>query len=93
MVYNARWNEAINVVNLTSIAELIARSALMREESRGRTTARISRSRPALAEEHLREAGGRGGRHAGVFVESRRVHALQPPETTPATTPPAGAKA
>ena len=34
-VYNSRWNEAINVVNLTSIAELIARSALARTESRG----------------------------------------------------------
>jgi succinate dehydrogenase / fumarate reductase flavoprotein subunit/fumarate reductase flavoprotein subunit len=33
--YNSRWNEAINVVNLTGIAELIARSALMRQESRG----------------------------------------------------------
>jgi succinate dehydrogenase / fumarate reductase flavoprotein subunit/fumarate reductase flavoprotein subunit len=33
--YNSRWNEAINVVNLIGIAELIARSALTREESRG----------------------------------------------------------
>jgi succinate dehydrogenase / fumarate reductase flavoprotein subunit/fumarate reductase flavoprotein subunit len=33
--YNSRWNEAINVVNLTAIAEVIARSALTREESRG----------------------------------------------------------
>ena len=32
---SARWNEAINVVNLTAIGELIARSALTREESRG----------------------------------------------------------
>jgi succinate dehydrogenase / fumarate reductase flavoprotein subunit/fumarate reductase flavoprotein subunit len=33
--YNAKWNEAINAVNLTSTAELIARSALTRTESRG----------------------------------------------------------
>jgi succinate dehydrogenase / fumarate reductase flavoprotein subunit/fumarate reductase flavoprotein subunit len=34
-IYNAKWNEAINMCNLSVIAELIARSALMREESRG----------------------------------------------------------
>lgn len=34
-IYNARWNEAINTENLASIAEMIARSALLREESRG----------------------------------------------------------
>jgi succinate dehydrogenase / fumarate reductase flavoprotein subunit/fumarate reductase flavoprotein subunit len=34
-IYNAKWNEAINVINLATIAETIARSALMREESRG----------------------------------------------------------
>jgi succinate dehydrogenase / fumarate reductase flavoprotein subunit/fumarate reductase flavoprotein subunit len=34
-VYNSKWNEAINVVNMTAIAEMIARSALTREESRG----------------------------------------------------------
>ncbi|HEV2293229.1 MAG TPA: FAD-binding protein [Tepidisphaeraceae bacterium] len=34
-IYNARWNEAINAENLAAIAEMIARSALLREESRG----------------------------------------------------------
>jgi succinate dehydrogenase / fumarate reductase flavoprotein subunit/fumarate reductase flavoprotein subunit len=34
-IYNAKWNEAINVINMTLVAEMIARSALMREESRG----------------------------------------------------------
>jgi succinate dehydrogenase / fumarate reductase flavoprotein subunit/fumarate reductase flavoprotein subunit len=34
-VYNAKWNEAINTENLAAIAEMIARSALLREESRG----------------------------------------------------------
>jgi succinate dehydrogenase / fumarate reductase flavoprotein subunit/fumarate reductase flavoprotein subunit len=34
-IFNARWNEAINLINLTLGAELIARSALLREESRG----------------------------------------------------------
>ncbi|MGB7160298.1 MAG: FAD-binding protein [Tepidisphaeraceae bacterium] len=34
-VYNARWNEAINTENLACIAEMIARSALIRTESRG----------------------------------------------------------
>jgi succinate dehydrogenase/fumarate reductase flavoprotein subunit len=34
-IYNAKWNEAINVQNLSTIGELIARSALFREESRG----------------------------------------------------------
>jgi succinate dehydrogenase/fumarate reductase flavoprotein subunit len=34
-IYNARWNEAINTENLACIAEMIARSALLREESRG----------------------------------------------------------
>ncbi len=34
-IYNAKWNEAINMANMIVVAELIARSALMREESRG----------------------------------------------------------
>jgi succinate dehydrogenase / fumarate reductase flavoprotein subunit/fumarate reductase flavoprotein subunit len=34
-IYNARWNEMINTVNLGVCAELLTRSALMREESRG----------------------------------------------------------
>jgi len=34
-VYNSRWNEAINTENLILIGEMIARSALIREESRG----------------------------------------------------------
>jgi succinate dehydrogenase flavoprotein subunit len=34
-IYNSKWNEALNVINLTLVAEMIARSALMREESRG----------------------------------------------------------
>lgn len=34
-VYNARWNETINTENLATIAEMIGRSALIREESRG----------------------------------------------------------
>jgi succinate dehydrogenase / fumarate reductase flavoprotein subunit/fumarate reductase flavoprotein subunit len=33
--YNAMWNEAINTENLSLIAEMLARSALAREESRG----------------------------------------------------------
>jgi succinate dehydrogenase/fumarate reductase flavoprotein subunit len=35
VIFNAQWNEAINLINLTLGAELIARSALLREESRG----------------------------------------------------------
>ncbi|HEY1686070.1 MAG TPA: FAD-binding protein [Tepidisphaeraceae bacterium] len=34
-IFNAKWNEAINVTNLLTVAEMIARSALMRTESRG----------------------------------------------------------
>jgi succinate dehydrogenase/fumarate reductase flavoprotein subunit len=34
-VYNAKWNEALNLANMTVIAEMIATSALLREESRG----------------------------------------------------------
>ena len=34
-IYNSRWNEAINTENLALIGEMIARSALIREESRG----------------------------------------------------------
>ncbi len=34
-IYNSRWNEAINTENLAAIGEMIARSALLREESRG----------------------------------------------------------
>jgi succinate dehydrogenase/fumarate reductase flavoprotein subunit len=34
-IYNAPWNESINTENLSAIAEMIARSALLREESRG----------------------------------------------------------
>ena len=34
-IYNSKWNEAINVINMTLVAEMIAGSALMREESRG----------------------------------------------------------
>jgi succinate dehydrogenase / fumarate reductase flavoprotein subunit/fumarate reductase flavoprotein subunit len=33
--YNAPWNEAINAENLSLIAEMLTRSALAREESRG----------------------------------------------------------
>jgi succinate dehydrogenase/fumarate reductase flavoprotein subunit len=33
--YNAKWNESINLVNPTTVAEMVARSALRREESRG----------------------------------------------------------
>jgi succinate dehydrogenase/fumarate reductase flavoprotein subunit len=34
-IFNAKWNEAINVTNLLTVAEMIARSALTRTESRG----------------------------------------------------------
>jgi succinate dehydrogenase / fumarate reductase flavoprotein subunit/fumarate reductase flavoprotein subunit len=34
-VYNAPWNEAINTENLALVAEMLTRSALAREESRG----------------------------------------------------------
>jgi succinate dehydrogenase / fumarate reductase flavoprotein subunit/fumarate reductase flavoprotein subunit len=34
-IFNAKWNEAINVTNLLTVAEMIARSALLRTESRG----------------------------------------------------------
>lgn len=34
-IYNAKWNEAINTENLSCIAEILTRSALAREESRG----------------------------------------------------------
>jgi succinate dehydrogenase/fumarate reductase flavoprotein subunit len=34
-IYNAPWNEAINTVNLSLIAEMLTTSALAREESRG----------------------------------------------------------
>jgi succinate dehydrogenase/fumarate reductase flavoprotein subunit len=34
-VYNAPWNETINTENLSFIAEMLTRSALTREESRG----------------------------------------------------------
>jgi succinate dehydrogenase / fumarate reductase flavoprotein subunit/fumarate reductase flavoprotein subunit len=34
-IYNAPWNEAINTENLSFIAEMLTRSALVREESRG----------------------------------------------------------
>ena len=33
--FNLEWNEAINLVNLTLVAGMVARSALVREESRG----------------------------------------------------------
>ncbi len=34
-IYNAPWNETINTENLSFIAEMLTRSALAREESRG----------------------------------------------------------
>jgi succinate dehydrogenase / fumarate reductase flavoprotein subunit/fumarate reductase flavoprotein subunit len=34
-IYHAPWNEAINTENLATIAEMLTRSALAREESRG----------------------------------------------------------
>jgi succinate dehydrogenase / fumarate reductase flavoprotein subunit/fumarate reductase flavoprotein subunit len=34
-IYNAPWNEAINTQNLATIAEMLTKSALAREESRG----------------------------------------------------------
>ena len=34
-IYNAKWNEVINTENLSLIAEMLTRSALAREESRG----------------------------------------------------------
>ncbi len=33
--FNAEWNEAINLANLTLVAEMLTRSALLRTESRG----------------------------------------------------------
>ena len=33
--YNMEWNEALNILNLITVAKMIAKSALMREESRG----------------------------------------------------------
>ena len=35
LIYNAPWNESINTENLSLIAEMLTRSALAREESRG----------------------------------------------------------
>jgi succinate dehydrogenase/fumarate reductase flavoprotein subunit len=35
LIYNAPWNETINTQNLSFIAEMLTRSALAREESRG----------------------------------------------------------
>lgn len=34
-IYNAPWNESVNTENLSLIAEMLTRSALAREESRG----------------------------------------------------------
>jgi succinate dehydrogenase / fumarate reductase flavoprotein subunit/fumarate reductase flavoprotein subunit len=34
-LYNAKWNEAINLANMSVVAGMLARSALMRQESRG----------------------------------------------------------
>jgi succinate dehydrogenase/fumarate reductase flavoprotein subunit len=34
-VFNLEWGEAINLVNLTLVGEMVARSALYRKESRG----------------------------------------------------------
>jgi succinate dehydrogenase / fumarate reductase flavoprotein subunit/fumarate reductase flavoprotein subunit len=34
-IYNALWNESINTENLATIAEMLTRSAIAREESRG----------------------------------------------------------
>lgn len=33
--YNMEWNEALNILNLITVGKMIAKSALMREESRG----------------------------------------------------------
>jgi succinate dehydrogenase / fumarate reductase flavoprotein subunit/fumarate reductase flavoprotein subunit len=45
--FNPEWNEAINLTNMTLVAEMIARSALLRTETRGahyRTDHPVSRS-------------------------------------------------
>ena len=34
-IYNAKWNEGLNLANMTVVAEMIATRALLREESRG----------------------------------------------------------
>jgi succinate dehydrogenase / fumarate reductase flavoprotein subunit/fumarate reductase flavoprotein subunit len=34
-IYNAKWNEVLNLANMTVVAEMIATGALLREESRG----------------------------------------------------------
>jgi succinate dehydrogenase / fumarate reductase flavoprotein subunit/fumarate reductase flavoprotein subunit len=92
VVYNAMWNEAINVVNLIAIAELIARSALKREESRGahyRTD--FPESDPRWLKNILVKPSDDGTpAFSSSPVEFTR---MKPPETKPATTEPAGAKA
>ena len=93
--YNSRWNEAINVVNLASTAELIARSALTREESRG---AHYRQDFPEQDPRWLKNIRVKSGSNGSAEFSTSPVQftRLAPPAsmTTPAapTSEPAGAK-
>lgn len=87
-VFNLEWGEAINVANLTAVAELVARSALYRRESRG---AHYRSDAPAPKADWLKRirvvSDGRGGLAlSDLAIPFTR---LTPPEMAEAPVPPA----
>jgi succinate dehydrogenase / fumarate reductase flavoprotein subunit/fumarate reductase flavoprotein subunit len=79
VIYNAKWNEALNLANMTVVAEMIATSALLREESRGAHFRQDFPSQePAWLKNICMVPDDRGLRTWTVPVEFTR---LQPPES------------
>jgi succinate dehydrogenase/fumarate reductase flavoprotein subunit len=91
-VYNAKWNEAINVVNMTAVAGLIARSALVRQESRGAHYRTDFPGPDPRWLKNIRISPADDGSPVFSFTPVRFTR-LAPPESRPAATEPAGAKA
>ena len=82
--FNQEWNEAINVVNICTLARLLVRSALCREESRGaHYRSDFPNSSPLWLQRICME---RWGEEARVSLLPLDFPRLQPPELPVAET-------
>ena len=72
-IYNAPWNETINTENLSFIAEMLTRSALAREESRGaHYRSDFPTQKLAVAKKHPDQAARK--RRLRNDDDARRIH-------------------
>lgn len=78
-VYNLEWNEAINLTNLVCVAQLVTRSALCREESRGaHYRSDLPHSDPQWLKRIAMTSDGRGG--FPLSIQPLTFGRLMPPE-------------